>query len=63
MKLAGQTALVTGGARGIGRAIALGLAREGAQVAVLDILRDPAEGVAREVEALGVTISRPRPRG
>jgi 2-hydroxycyclohexanecarboxyl-CoA dehydrogenase len=54
MKLAGQTALVTGGARGIGRAIALALAREGAQVAVLDVLRDAAGSVAREIEALGV---------
>jgi 2-hydroxycyclohexanecarboxyl-CoA dehydrogenase len=54
MKLAGKTALVTGGAGGIGRAIALALAREGAQVAVLDIMRGGAESVRREVEALGV---------
>jgi 2-hydroxycyclohexanecarboxyl-CoA dehydrogenase len=54
MVLKGKTALVTGGGRGIGRAIALGLAREGAQVAVLDIIRDNAEAVRGEVEALGV---------
>ncbi|HET7876816.1 MAG TPA: glucose 1-dehydrogenase [Methylomirabilota bacterium] len=54
MRLKGQTALVTGGGRGIGRAIALGLAQEGAQVAVLDILRDNAEAVRREIESLGV---------
>jgi len=54
VKLVGKTALVTGGAGGIGRAIALTLAREGAQVAVLDIVRDGAESVRREVEALGV---------
>ncbi len=54
MKLKGKTALVTGGGRGIGRAIALGLAQEGADVAVLDILTDNAETVRREIEALGV---------
>ena len=54
MKLRGKTALVTGGGRGIGRAIALGLAQEGAQVAVLDILADNAAAVVREIEATGV---------
>jgi 2-hydroxycyclohexanecarboxyl-CoA dehydrogenase len=54
MKLRGKTALVTGGGRGIGRAIALGLAQEGAQVAVLDILAENATLVAREIEAMGV---------
>jgi len=54
MKLRGKTALVTGGGRGIGRAIALGLSQEGAQVAVLDILADNAAAVAREIEATGV---------
>jgi 2-hydroxycyclohexanecarboxyl-CoA dehydrogenase len=54
MKLRGKTALVTGGGRGIGRAISLALAQEGAQVAVLDILGDNAAAVAREIEAMGV---------
>jgi NAD(P)-dependent dehydrogenase (short-subunit alcohol dehydrogenase family) len=51
----GRTALVTGGGRGIGRAIALRLAREGAAVAVVDIDGDPARAVVKEIAALGRT--------
>lgn len=54
MRLSGKTALVTGGGRGIGRAIALGLAGEGAAVAVLDVLGDAAQAVCGEIESLGV---------
>ena len=54
MKLAGKSALVTGGAGGIGRAIALRLAREGAQVAVLDVHADGAQATCRDIETLGV---------
>jgi len=57
MKLKGKVALVSGGAGAIGRAIALKLAGEGADIAVLDIHFDAAEAVAREVRALGVRSS------
>jgi meso-butanediol dehydrogenase/(S,S)-butanediol dehydrogenase/diacetyl reductase len=51
--LAGKTALVTGGARGIGRAVTLHLARAGADVAVADLREADAAGTAGEVEKLG----------
>ena len=53
-RLAGKTALVTGGGRGNGRAIALALAREGADVAVHYLERaDAAQEVAHAVRACG----------
>ena len=54
MSLRGKTALVTGGSRGIGRAISLKLASEGADIAINFFRnRAPADQTAREVEALG----------
>ena len=49
----GRRAIVTGGGRGIGRAICLELARHGADVCVADINADTAASVADEVRALG----------
>lgn len=50
-----RTVLVTGGGRGIGRAIALRLASEGAAVAVVDRDGDPAHAVVREIAAMART--------
>lgn len=53
--LEGKTAIVTGAARGIGRAIALRFAQEGANVAFTDLkLDENTESLAKEIEALGV---------
>src|ERR1700761_9624931 len=46
-------AVVTGAASGIGRAIAAGYAREGAQVVLLDINKDGAEQAAQEIRESG----------
>ena len=53
MKLENRVAIVTGGANGIGRAIILGLVKEGADVVVADIEIEPANEVVNEIRALG----------
>ena len=54
MELRGRTAVVTGGASGIGRALILRFARDGANVVVADVDEPGMASVAGEAQALGV---------
>ncbi len=54
LDMTGKVALVTGGARGIGKAICLSLARQGADVAFVDVGRpEVADATVAEIQALG----------
>jgi len=53
LKLKGKVALVTGAAQGIGKAVALLLARNGADIVVSDVNLEKAEETAKEIEGLG----------
>jgi len=53
MKLDKKTAIVTGARRGIGHAIALALAKEGANIVVSDISQEDCQKVITEIEGLG----------
>ncbi len=52
-KLDNKNAIVTGSARGIGKAIAMKLANEGANVAIVDVMLEAAEETALEIRNLG----------
>ena len=51
--MAGKTVLITGGSRGLGRAMALGFAAQGADIAIVSRKMDSCEETAEEVRALG----------
>ncbi|MEY2396087.1 MAG: hypothetical protein QOF94_2432 [Acidobacteriaceae bacterium] len=53
MQVSGKTALITGGAGGIGRATALLLAREGAAVSIVDLNEGAGQEVVREISRAG----------
>ena len=53
MSIDGKVALVTGAGQGIGRAIALRLARDGAAIAIVDINDEKMQAVVAEVRAMG----------
>jgi len=52
-RLAGKTAVITGGAAGMGRATSLAFAREGARVAILDIQKEAGEEVVGLIRDMG----------
>ena len=52
MPLKGQTAVVTGGARGIGKEISLALARDGANIVIADLIAEQSEETAEEIKKL-----------
>jgi len=55
--LEGKTAIITGAARGIGKAIALKYAEEGANIAFTDlVIDDTGQATTKEIEALGVKV-------
>ena len=53
MRLKNKVAVVTGGAQGIGQAVALGMGREGAKVVVADLQAEKAQSVANQIQTLG----------
>ncbi|MDR6568367.1 3-ketoacyl-ACP reductase [Chitinophaga ginsengisegetis] len=55
--LKGKKVLITGGGKGIGRALAIALAQEGVDIALLGRSAGPLEAVAKEISGLGVKVA------
>ena len=54
MRLKDKNAFITGAAQGIGKSIAMGMAREGANIAIADVNFERAEETAKEIKKMGV---------
>jgi 3-oxoacyl-[acyl-carrier protein] reductase len=54
MRLKGRNALITGAAQGIGKSLAISMAREGANIGIADVNMESAESTAKEVKSMGV---------
>ncbi len=54
MRLEGKNALITGAAQGIGKSIAIGMAKEGANIAIADVNIESAKNTSQEVRSIGV---------
>jgi NAD(P)-dependent dehydrogenase (short-subunit alcohol dehydrogenase family) len=50
MRLKGKVAIVTGGAQGIGEAISIGIAREGATIVIADVSEGPGQKLAEQIK-------------
>lgn len=56
MQLKGKVAIITGAAQGIGKEIAIVLAREGSDIAICDVNKDALAAAQKEIEAAGVKV-------
>ncbi len=54
MRLKDRNAFITGAAQGIGKSIAMGMAREGANIAIADVNMESSEETVKEIKKLGV---------
>ena len=52
-KLSGKIAIVTGGGKGIGKALAIALCKYGATVVIADLCKEDASYVARHIDGIG----------
>jgi NAD(P)-dependent dehydrogenase (short-subunit alcohol dehydrogenase family) len=58
VRLKDKVALITGGAQGLGKSIALAMARDGANIVICDLKEDKLQPVAKEIESIGKTMPR-----